>query len=220
MCSPDLIRMITRIRYMLFAEGRLPMLHLRPLIALLVLGLNLMCGAWTAHAGAAELFVKNDCSDEIRLAVRYQDSTSATWQTKAWYALGPGKRTYLASRGKRLRTNSSVIYFYAESAVRKIVWAGRRDNENDRSYTVDGRELRFRYVRDAKGNRNLRLTCPSPPPSMGPQPGADLPSEPERLLPRVRAITGPTRPPSATRLCRGIVVSVPVSRERPTRLRG
>ena len=148
---------------------------------LVLLALALLGGTWISQVGAAELFVKNDCSEQVRLAIRYKDSSSGLWQTKAWYVLDPGKRTYLVSQGKRLRTDSSVFYYYGETAGKNFVWAGRRDSENDRSYTVDGRELRFRYVRDAKGNRDLRLTCSSAPPRSPQSPPPRLEPNPELL---------------------------------------
>lgn len=126
------------------------------------LGLSILWGFWISGAEATEFLVTNDCIDEVRLAVRYRDAASGTWQTRAWYIIKAGDTQYLSSRGKRLRTDSSVFYIFARTEDKKTVWKGNTNDEKDRTYmVVDGRKLRFLRRQDAKGNRDLRLTCSS-----------------------------------------------------------
>ena len=158
------------------------MLCIRASAALAVLGLILVGGGWSSTAKAAGFLfeIKNDCVDTARVALRYKDAGSGTWRTKSWYVIEPGRAITPSSGGKTLRTKSSVFYIYGASEDGKTVWAGDAEDKTDRSYTVDGRKLRFREIRDARGRRNLRLTCehrypsvPSPP-VLPCGPGADF----------------------------------------------
>ena len=148
------------------------MLRIRLSTALVVLGLILVGGGWPSTAGAAGFLfeIKNDCVNAARVALRYKDAASGSWRTKGWFLIEPGRAITPTSGGKKLRTDNSVFYFYGATEDRETVWAGDAEDKADRTYTVDGRKLRFREKRDARGLRNLRLTCehrypsvPSPP---------------------------------------------------------
>lgn len=138
------------------------MLRIHSSTAVVLLKLTILCWAWTSTAVASEIRVANDCVDKVRLAVRY--SARDEWRTEAWYLIEPGVTTYLLSNEReRIRMDSKVLYFFAEStdAGKKKVWRGAASNKRDRTYTVDGRKLRFRSksFRNRK-NIRLRLTCP------------------------------------------------------------
>ena len=135
------------------------MLRIRLSAAFTLLVLALLCGGWTTPAGAAEFILKNECVDTARLALRFKDAASNSWRTAGWYFIEPGQSITPSSGGEKLRTKSTVYYFFAETEDGKSVWAGDVENKADRTYTVRGREFRFREKRDSQGHRNVRLTC-------------------------------------------------------------
>ena len=130
--------------------------------ALAGLGLSLVVGGWSSSVEAAEFRLQNDCVDTARVALRYKDAETDKWRTAGLYLVEPGKPirpTSDTSDGKRLRTGNHVFYFYAATVDGKSVWAGKSKNKADRTYAFRGQEYRFREKRDARGDRNLRLTC-------------------------------------------------------------
>ena len=57
---------------------------------------------------------KNNCRYPVRLAIHYR-KTNGEWTTEGWWNIAPFQETYLASKGTRLTTNSSIWYYYAET---------------------------------------------------------------------------------------------------------
>ena len=127
--------------------------------ALAGLGLSFVVGGWSYSVEAAEFRLQNACVDTARVALRYKDAATDEWRSAGWYRVEPGKWMRPTLGGRRLRTDNTVFYFYAATVDGKSVWAGKSKNKADRTYIFRGHEFRFREIRDAQGDRNLRLTC-------------------------------------------------------------
>ena len=68
-----------------------------------------------------KVFVKNDCHRSIDVLIYYLDGQNgpATWQTRGWFSVDPGKRKHVVD------THNRYIYFYGEStAGKKKIWTG------------------------------------------------------------------------------------------------
>lgn len=112
-----------------------------------------MLGA-ARSADADEIYVENECFMSFRIAIRYLDEGTDNWKTRSWWHFEPYEEAYLASKGKRLRTNNNIIYYYAKSDEFGYVWEG-----TDRIYKVGKESLGFRRHRDTGYDVDLSLGC-------------------------------------------------------------
>jgi hypothetical protein len=111
------------------------------------------------------IFIQNNCESQIKIAVRFK-STAEEWTTAGWYRFDGKEAAVIRKSGSAARSRNSVFYYYAEGVRdgKKITWRGRDDDENARSYDVDGERYRFRrYVteKDNAGDWRLALKCSS-----------------------------------------------------------
>ena len=100
------------------------------------------------------LYVSNLCRHPIRLAVKYK-TPSNQWDTVGWWEFTPNSSRYLTFRdGRFARTNSSVLYYYAESEDRSLYWGG-----GGTQVSLDGRTLSMNKVEDTEGDTEWSLRC-------------------------------------------------------------
>ena len=110
-----------------------------------------------SNADVTRIAIRNSCSESIRIAVRYH-SIDRVWTTANWYTFRPAE--YAALRA--VRTSNPNIYFWAEIPGTKYTWSGKDDQSDDRTYTIDGQQYRFRHriaQKDDDGDWYIRLTC-------------------------------------------------------------
>lgn len=98
-----------------------------------------------------DISVYNKCHKEISLAIRYRN-TSGDWVTKYWWNISPHESNYLSSDGGRLKTNSSILYYYARAG--SMTWDGF-----DNTTVIDGEEYSMRKHNDNSGDTNIVLSC-------------------------------------------------------------
>ena len=119
-----------------------------------------------AYADADYYFpVDNNCHLPVWVAVRYQ-TKSGRWVTHAWHWFAPREKAFLATRNNRLLVSDNrIFYFYAETDAEgaHYTWEGAEWDRRNRSYSVDGRRLRFRRMVDRWWNNDLSLACPDIP---------------------------------------------------------
>ncbi len=113
-------------------------------------------------ASTLGLIVNNTCDRELQVAVRVRPPNTETWDTYYWYAIGAGVRTRLLNGSTPIHTDNPRLYYYAYSTDRALVWAGKDDDTDDRTYAINGQSLRFRNYNNppqAEGNLVLDLNC-------------------------------------------------------------
>ena len=69
----------------------------------------------------SKVFVKNNCSRPIYIAVRYLAGKNEPehWQTRGWFTLASGQKKHIVD------TRNRYIYFYAETRLEdKLYWGG------------------------------------------------------------------------------------------------
>lgn len=69
----------------------------------------------------SKVFVKNNCSRPIYVAVRYLAGKNEPehWQTRGWFTLASGQKKHIVD------THNRYIYFYAETRLEdKLYWGG------------------------------------------------------------------------------------------------
>ena len=69
----------------------------------------------------SKVFVKNNCSRPIYVAVRYLTGKNEPehWQTRGWFTLASGQKKHI------IDTHNRYIYFYAETRLKdKLYWGG------------------------------------------------------------------------------------------------
>jgi hypothetical protein len=69
----------------------------------------------------SKVFVKNNCSRPIYVAVRYLTGKNEPehWQTRGWFKLASGQKKHIVD------THNRYIYFYAETRLKdKFYWGG------------------------------------------------------------------------------------------------
>ena len=69
----------------------------------------------------SKVFVKNNCSRPIYVAVRYLAGKNEPehWQTRGWFTLASGQKKHIVD------TRNRYIYFYAETRLEdKLYWSG------------------------------------------------------------------------------------------------
>ena len=69
----------------------------------------------------SKVFVKNNCSSPIYVAVRYLAGKNEPehWQTRGWFKLSSGQKKHIVD------THNRYIYFYAETRLKdKLFWGG------------------------------------------------------------------------------------------------
>lgn len=107
--------------------------------------------------------VENGCPQAIRVAIRYR-RLNGQWETEGWWNISGNKHTGLSSsESKPIRTNSRVIYYYADIPGLRYAWSGANDNENDILATVGGEQFKFRHARPGRkrGAYTIALNCPN-----------------------------------------------------------
>jgi hypothetical protein len=104
-------------------------------------------------SGFAFLF-HNECNRPVRLAIHYQD-LSGQWLTDGWWQFGAGGSGYLETNGSRLKSNSAVWYYYAETTDDNLEWAG-----DDFTAYLEGRTLRMKGLTDKQGDSEWSSSCP------------------------------------------------------------
>lgn len=70
----------------------------------------------------SKVFVKNNCSHPIYVAVRYLTAKSEPehWQIRGWFKLASGQEKHIVD------TSNRYIYFYAETRLQdKFYWGGK-----------------------------------------------------------------------------------------------
>lgn len=108
-------------------------------------------------AKGRQFYFKNNCSQPIRLALRYRNPAD-NWETNGWWSFEADEGSYLASNGERIRSNNSVFYYYAEVTASgyDASWSG------DESREFSGRTLPMKETElspDSDGDYTLSLSC-------------------------------------------------------------
>ena len=109
--------------------------------------------AYSPENNIANIVVNNKCNKPINIAVRYM-KVSGDWVTDGWWTISPSKKTRLVGDHGKLETDNSILYFFARSTDRDIIWSG-----TDNSKYFQGEELKMIQVDDADGNRDISLKC-------------------------------------------------------------
>ncbi|MBV7333778.1 DUF1036 domain-containing protein [Chloroflexi bacterium TSY] len=107
--------------------------------------------------------LQNNCSESIRLALRYRQPTGE-WRTEGWWTVDARKKTYLTTENSgRIKSNYHVFQYYARLAnVGGISWSG------DKPIEFQGKILSMRQqelIPNSEGNFVLSLSCPNIPSS-------------------------------------------------------
>jgi len=100
-----------------------------------------------------DLYFTNNCSKKVRLAIRYKD-LSGNWRSTGWWTFDPKQSAYLLLGGKRVKTNSATLYYYAESIDGAYYWGG-----TDLTTKLDGRTLKMKKIVDESGDTNWSIRC-------------------------------------------------------------
>jgi hypothetical protein len=103
------------------------------------------------------IWIKNSCTEQINLTLRYRDKTGL-WRMATGYSFDPDESSFLTNDGEDVATNDAAFYFYARGKT--LVWQGKDQNTDDRSYVIGDRSYRFRYYpvkKDSEGDWQLRL---------------------------------------------------------------
>ncbi|GAA3614845.1 hypothetical protein Q4Q39_02440 [Flavivirga amylovorans] len=102
-----------------------------------------------------QIYFKNTCSSDIKLAVRYRYNDES-WTTKYWYNIDGNERTYLSSNGNRLTTNNSIVYIYAKIPGENYEWSGEKSRYiNGEYYDMMEYEMNI----DSDGDYYISLNC-------------------------------------------------------------
>lgn len=108
----------------------------------------------TTAAAGHKLVVTNRCRRSVQVAVGYQ-ALNGDWLADGWWTIASNTTKHLnGSSGSPLRTHNEVIYFYAETSDRSIVW-----NRKDWEFVVAGRALPMTKIVDSVGDREWTLNC-------------------------------------------------------------
>ena len=115
--------------------------------ALLLLALS------AAGAGAAEIIITNEMSNEVNMAFLYFDSSSGLWTTKGWYAVeGGGDRTIVF----KVIDKSKGVYYAAFSGSTSYVDSSTLDRERVNRWISDER-FQFDFNYKPSSGKNLRI---------------------------------------------------------------
>lgn len=106
-----------------------------------------------------QLYFRNKCKFPVRLALRYLQP-SDEWITDGWWSVDANKSAYLLSdNNKRIRSNNSIFYYFAEITTdphKNYTWSGDEERE------FRGRALPMRKTTlstDSDGDYELSITC-------------------------------------------------------------
>ena len=104
---------------------------------------------------SSKIYIVNDCIYDVKLAIYYQDESGAS-RGVGWWGIDGKKSTYLKfTNGNYATTNSSTIYYYAESTGGSVYWGG------DINLPVQGRKYGMRKVVVQSGDISFSLSCPT-----------------------------------------------------------
>lgn len=106
-----------------------------------------------AYNSGNSIRVMNECHKSIRIAIRYKKITD-DWVSSGWWEISQSKGIILYSNDKPLQTKNSVLYYFAESYDKEIVWKG-----SGNSKYLDGKKLEMRRVHDNRGDIDITLAC-------------------------------------------------------------
>jgi hypothetical protein len=101
------------------------------------------------------LYLKNECSKTIRLALSYRTSDNE-WKTDGWWTWEGKKSQFLYTNNKRIQLTSSEVYVYAYIMGSEYTWEGSDQRE------FGGRDLsmrKFSLSTDNAGDYILSLNC-------------------------------------------------------------
>lgn len=114
---------------------------------------------YSSPAKAQKVYVfENNCTNPVRLAIRYQD-TNNQWRSIGWWNVSPGHKITLNYQNYPLRSNNNIWYYFAETTDGSgHQWKGNR-NINVNGRNVGMLEQRF------QGGQEFRfgVRCGTPP---------------------------------------------------------
>lgn len=96
---------------------------------------------------------ENRCDKTLKLAIRYLKNNDE-WETKHWWEFEAGEKSMLLSNGEKIRTNNSIIYFYAQTSDGRIKTSG------DFPVKINGKEYKMKKLEDDEGTTDISLACP------------------------------------------------------------
>jgi len=98
------------------------------------------------------IYVKNNCSQTMRLAIQYLPANKNEVATEYWWKFKPGRSAYLYSNDTKLLTTSSALYYYA---------IGENGYEIDGYHKVffDGKKRWMKKLVDKSGDTDIVLNC-------------------------------------------------------------
>jgi uncharacterized membrane protein len=106
-----------------------------------------MEGGQASGNGFSKVFVRNNCSSPIYVAVRFLGGSEEPeyWQTRGWFVLKAGQKKHIAD------TRNRYVYFYAETRLKdELFWGG------ENYHWFEGR--RFGFFRADFGSFTKNLT--------------------------------------------------------------
>lgn len=95
--------------------------------------------------------VHNKCDESVRVAIHYKN-IDGSWLTKFWWEIDPQENTYLSSGGERVKTNNSVLYYYAYADIG--AWRGDATFQE-----INGESYGMRKIEDTEGDTEIVLSC-------------------------------------------------------------
>lgn len=109
-------------------------------------------GSASSRPAGYDVRVVNSCDRPVRIAVNYKP-VDGGWTPAGWWVFDSGEDAVLQYKNKRMKTNSSVIYFYAATTDGAYSWKG------DKRVSVGGKTYGMRKAVDKDGETLLKLTC-------------------------------------------------------------
>jgi uncharacterized membrane protein len=101
------------------------------------------------------MWASNKCDQNVKIAVKYWNSESASWVIDKWWNIAANQNVYLSAAGILLHSNNATFYWYAEALNGSMVWQGSIP------VNIDEKVYRFRQQVAAQSDERLaiRMMC-------------------------------------------------------------
>lgn len=94
--------------------------------------------------------ITSQCIKDVDVAIRYKN-TSGEWVFAKWYSIESGEKTYLNHGSSQMRTNSAVIYHFAETKS-GVPW-----DVGGHNFSSGGRDFPMQKTVDKEGVTDIIL---------------------------------------------------------------
>lgn len=109
--------------------------------------------ATSSSSSINNIRINNECHKPVNIAVRYMN-TNDNWVTDGWWEFSPSEKGLLRGDNGRLETDNSILYYFAQSTDKTIVWEGDKNTKY-----FKGKKLDMREVDDENGDIDITLVC-------------------------------------------------------------